>query len=82
MALRLRVSLHMWERLKNWYRGEYVSHQNDPSSALVFIGGRYKQPLAARMLNVVFDFYLKNWRWCIGTMIAITGLVIHFTQTR
>jgi len=70
----------MWKRLRAWHQGEYVPPENDPTSNLVFIVGRYKRPHLAQILDATFNFYLRNWKWCIGTTIAIVALVFQLAR--
>jgi hypothetical protein len=36
-------------RIREWYAGEYVVYENDPNSALVFIGGDYRRHWTANV---------------------------------
>jgi hypothetical protein len=41
----------------------------------VFIGvGRYEQPRLAKLLRRLGQFWVAEWRWIIGTVLAIAAL--------
>lgn len=68
----------LFERIKKWYRGQYVPPPEiDPRSGIIFVSpGYYEQPPLAKVLRWIGHFWLDHWKWIIGTLIAITALVI------
>ena len=73
----------MWERLKNWFDGEFVPRKSDPDSRLLFLnGGAYKRPLLARFLSSFAAFFLANWQFLVTSVlaIAIAAATIHYTS--
>ena len=70
----------MWnlfvKNLLGWYEGEFVPYENDPSSKLVFIGGHQRQHWTSRLTHIVIEFGKANWKWIIGTTIAIFGIYV------
>jgi hypothetical protein len=64
--------------LKTWYRGRYVPPPpHNPYSRAVFISaGHYEQPRLARLLRRLGQFWMAEWRWIIGTVLAIAALLI------
>ena len=66
------------EKIKAWYRGRYVPPEpNVPNSGLVFLSvGHYEQPAIAKLLGVLGRFWLANWQWVVGSMLAIVGIVV------
>ncbi len=63
----------MIEYLKNWYRGRYIPPSNNKSdSGIVFISaGHYEKYFLAKILSVCINFWLKNWQFIVGTLVAI-----------
>jgi len=62
------------EIIKKWWEGEYIDSPNDDSSIVILLG-RQKYPLIRRILTILTEFYLKHWKWIIGTAIAVIGLI-------
>jgi hypothetical protein len=74
--------LQKWRvKIRAWYTGKYVSHEYDPNSALVFIGGgNYRRHWTALLTRELVSFWLKYWQWIIGVVVAITAVVINATK--
>jgi hypothetical protein len=72
--------MRLREKLWNWYKGEFVPYENDPSSALVFFGDTYNRRWSATALQVLVKFWENHWQWIIGTGIAVCGLAITFRR--
>ncbi len=70
----------MLAKVRMWYQGKYVPYRNDPDSILVFMNGNYHRHWTAVVANTVADFWLREWKWIIGTTIAVTGLVVAFLK--
>jgi hypothetical protein len=64
------------EKIKEWYRGRYVPRSNDPHSSLVFVGGRYEQPILARALGTIGRFWLAHWKWIGATIIVPLAVAV------
>jgi len=64
------------ERIKKWYRGKYIPPPpNEPDNPIVIVrSGHYEQPVLAKLLRVIGQFWLRNWRWII-----ITGIIVLLT---
>lgn len=60
------------ERVSRWYSGRPV--ENDPNSYVVFLGLQYSP--SARVVRSVVAFCSKEWKWIIGTMIALLALFV------
>ena len=66
------------KRLKDWYKGKYIPPpKNDPNSPIIIISiGHYEKPFLARVLEILFKFWLEHWKWNIGTAIALIALFL------
>ena len=73
--------MQILESITNWYRGEYVPPPpNDPNSQLIFISpGHYEQPLLAKILGAIGQFWFAHWKWVIGTAIALAAIFVKFS---
>jgi hypothetical protein len=70
-------SFSFLQALSKWYEGEFVPRPNDANSAVVFVGGgTYKRSLSAQITRVVIEFYLANWKWCFGTLVAVAAALL------
>lgn len=66
----------MFDKIKEWYEGEYIPYRNDPDSPVVIVGpGHLRRPVLAYMIKWTFDFWLAHWQWVITTALAIIGLI-------
>jgi hypothetical protein len=70
----------MKEQIRKWYEGEFVAHENDPSSALVFTSGNYKRQWTAKLARIVVEFWLRDWKWVIGTVFAVVGVLLAYAK--
>ncbi len=61
--------------IKSWWDGEYVAHENDPRSDLFILGGHTKRHWTSRCAHAVAEFVKTEWKWMIGTAIAVIGLL-------
>jgi len=64
----------MFERLRNWWRGEYrpptfagILDESHPGQ------GKYIRPWPAKLVAMAYDFWLKEWKWILGAIVAILG---------
>jgi len=67
----------MLKRLTSWYEGEFIPHKNDPAGGFIRLGGCYKRSFSATVARIIFEFYLKYWQWCVGTLLAVVAIVVH-----
>lgn len=66
----------MLSKFKDWYEGEYVPFKNDPNSGVFILGGSFKRHWSARLIRVLAEFYLREWKWVIGTTVAVVAVVL------
>ena len=64
----------MFERLRDWWRGEYqpatldgILDESNPGQ------GTYIRPWPARLCANAYAFWLKEWKWILGATVAILG---------
>lgn len=71
------------ERLGKWYRGRYVPPpENEPGSPVVFISaGHFEQPALARLIGVLWRFWLADWKWILTFALGLAGLFKVFAAT-
>jgi len=62
--------------LKKWWDGEFVPYENDPRGGVMIIGGTYRRHWSASALRAVVGFLQKEWKWAIGTLIAVVGIAL------
>ncbi len=60
----------MLKRLQNWWRGEEYYIED------VLPGIRYRRHWTSNLAHISVSFYLKNWQWCLGFIVAIAGLTV------
>lgn len=65
--------------LSRWWHGEFVTYNNDPHSG-VFILGWTKKHWSSRLAHLIAQFFLREWKWAIGTCLAITGLTMTYAR--
>lgn len=70
------------DKIKAWYAGKYVPPKNNPNSDLVFINGHYERHWTASLARVIIEFYLREWRWFWGILVAIVSVCITFFNIR
>lgn len=66
------------DKIRSWYDGKSVPYENEPGSGFAVIGDRVERSHSARAARVIVEFWLRHWKWCIGTAIAVVGLTLHF----
>lgn len=69
-------------KIKEWYRGKPISLESDPDDLFVIYPSvYYKQPILAKIIKYIGDFWLKHWKWILTTIIAvILGLLAIFVR--
>lgn len=65
----------MRQKIKAWYEGEYIPGQRDPHASFWEMG-YYRRHWTARFASWLLSFWLREWKWIIGTVLAIIGLII------
>lgn len=60
--------------VRDWYYGEFVPFENRPDSPVVFVGGYYRRHWTAVVAHVLVDFYLREWKWVITTILGIIAV--------
>jgi len=65
-------------KMKKWYRGKYIPPpDNDPESLIVVISpGHYEQSPLAKVLGRIGKFWSNHWKWILGFIISIAGLIV------
>ena len=61
-------------KISAWYDGEFITYSNDTDSRVVFIGGYNKRHWTAQLTRVCFEFYQRNWKWVVTTIISIIAI--------
>lgn len=63
------------QRIKDWYRGEYIPIKADFEPGIVIAsGGYYKQPPVAKFLGIIGRWIIVEWKWIVATFLALLGL--------
>lgn len=61
------------ELIRNWYQGKRIYPENDPNSSVVFFSLGYdEQPLMAKALRLIINFWLNNWKCAISIIVAFS----------
>jgi hypothetical protein len=64
----------MRNTFEKWWEGELEPRQNDPHSDLFTIGpGSYTRHWTSSAAHWAVEFYMRGWKWTLGTAAAITG---------
>lgn len=63
-------------RVRNWWDGRFIPYENDPNDSVVIIGGNQEWHWTARVARRIVAFLGKEWKWVIGTILAVIALVI------
>ena len=65
--------------ISDWWNGEFVAPENDPSSGLVFVGHHQKH-WTSKAAHFVINFWLSHWKWIIGTALALVALIMQMKR--
>ncbi len=68
--------------VKAWYRGEFVTDPAYDDGSIVVIGGHHKRHWTAKLARAIIDFLSKEWKWVIGTIIAVCGLILAYFKLK
>jgi hypothetical protein len=67
----------MKEKIKRWYEGEFIPYENDPNSAVFFVGGNHKRHWTAKLSRWAIEFYMREWKWTLGAVGAVIGALVY-----
>ena len=70
----------MRKLIRSWWDGEFEPYANDPNSGVVFIGGRQRRHWTSRAAHSVTTFIRLEWKWVIGFLMALAGLVMTYIK--
>jgi len=62
----------MFEKIHRWYEGEYKPPKDH--GPLVMLMGHYERHWTARLTTWLIVFWLREYKWIIGTIIAIVAV--------
>jgi hypothetical protein len=63
------------KKITDWYRGEYIPIETDESKGIPIVsGGYYQQPPLAKTLGLIGGWFVREWKWVVGTFLALLGL--------
>lgn len=65
----------MFAKIKAWYEGKFTPYESDPNSRIFILGWDYERHWTAKTARVLVEFYLREWKWIIGTAIATVAVV-------
>jgi len=68
------------ERIRKWYDGELPPDDNDPFSPIIFISLNKRRHWTSRAIHQLLSFCQMEWKWIIGTAIALMGLALAFNR--
>ena len=81
---------NFYQTLKVWYRGPYRPYSTEEIIAHFTprygeplphpLPERFAPPLLARMVNSVTSFLIRAWKWAVGTLLVLIGVL--FTYLR
>lgn len=66
------------DKISKWYEGEFVPYENETNSPLYFVGGYQKRTPSARIARWLVEFWLKDWKWIIPTVMSAIGLLVAY----
>lgn len=66
--------------IKKWWDGTTRPYENPPNSSLVFIGFTTEWHWSARIARWLVAFWKAEWKWIVGTMMAMIGLAIAYAR--
>ncbi len=66
--------------IKRWWNGTYVPFKNKANDRAYLIGGTQEFHWTARVARAVVGFLLREWKWVIGTLLAVVGLAMTYAR--
>ena len=63
----------MLRRLADWYRGTPVVQDRWSDSDPAIVGVTYRRRWTAEAMRALVGFWMRHWRWIIGTAIAVAS---------
>lgn len=64
------------ERLKDWWRGEYIKSSLGEIFGEEEAKERFRRPHFVRFLHAIARFWVAHWQWIIGTVLAIIAIIV------
>lgn len=69
------------DRIKRWYEGESVTWRVE-SEVMPMMGFEQRYSTSAKIARTVVQHFAKEWKWWIGTVIGVCGLLLAWQQLR
>ena len=66
----------MFEKIKKWWHGEDIVHENKPSDPFFVIGWYNKKHWTSRVAHSVVNYVIKHQTWIIPTLITLVASII------
>ncbi len=66
--------------IKHWWNGTFIPYDNDDDSGVFFVGGTYERHWSANLARAVAGFVAREWKWVIGTTLAVLGLAMTYAR--
>lgn len=63
---------NMRERIRKWWEGEFVPYDDHPDNGVVMFGGFTHRHWTSHAAQAGVGFLGREWKWVIGTLIALT----------
>jgi len=70
----------MRERIRAWWEGKFVPYDDDPDNGVFVMGGFTHRHWTSRAARAVVGFLGREWKWVIGTLIALVGLTMTYIR--
>ena len=67
----------MKKAVQAWYQGKH--YENKPEDPFVFIGF-YKKHWTSKLAHALVKFWKKEYKWIIGTVIALVSLYVAYLK--
>jgi hypothetical protein len=67
-------------KIRKWYDGEIKPHENPPGSNLQVIAWWLERHWTSELAHKLVDFWLADWKWIIGTVLALAGLWLAYLK--
>ncbi|WP_172978841.1 hypothetical protein [Roseovarius sp. THAF8] len=71
---------NMRERVGTWWNGRFIPAENDPGDSLIVFGGITHRHWTSRAARAVVGFVAREWKWVIGTTLAVIGLTMTYVR--
>ena len=67
-------------KVKHWYEGERRFYDNPPGASVVILGWTEERHWTARIAHKLVEFWFAEWKWVLGTVVALVGLFIAYKK--